>query len=82
MTRHKQYYFDKAENINFVLRIFYIVCGLLAVADIFYHRHTVHPWEGLPGFYAIYGFLACVLLVLIATRMRKVLMKDEDYYDR
>ena len=31
----------------------------------------------------MYGFVACVLLVLIATQMRKVLMrKEEDYYDR
>ena len=26
-------------------------------------------------------FIACVVLVLIATQMRKVLMRPEDYYD-
>jgi hypothetical protein len=35
----------------------------------------------LSGFYAFYGFVACVLLVLIAKQMRKVLMRKEDYYD-
>jgi hypothetical protein len=34
------------------------------------------------GFYAIYGFVACVLLVVIAKELRKLLMRDENYYDR
>jgi hypothetical protein len=33
------------------------------------------------GFYAIYGFVACVILVLVAKEMRKLVMRDEDYYD-
>jgi hypothetical protein len=40
-----------------------------------------HSWENLPAFYAVYGFVACVLLVLIAKEMRKVIMRKEDYYD-
>ena len=81
MSDEKKYYFDKPENVNFVLRIFYAICGLLVAADIFIHRHTIHSWEDIFGFYTIYGFVACVALVLTATQMRKVLMRDEDYYD-
>ena len=29
----------------------------------------------------IYGFVACVLLVLIAKEMRKIVMRNDDYYD-
>ena len=32
------------------------------------------------GFYAIYGFVACVLLVVLAKVMRKVVMRPETYY--
>ena len=81
MSDEKKYYFDKSENVNFVLRIFYAICGLLVAADIFIHRHTIHSWEDIFGFYTIYGFVACVALVLTATQMRKILMRDEDYYD-
>ncbi len=81
MPDEKEYYFDKPENVSFALRIFYVICGLLVAAEIFIHRHTIHSWEGLFGFYAIYGFIACVALVLMATKMRKILMRDEDYYD-
>ena len=57
--------------------------GILAgvLLDFFIHRHTLHAYEQLPAFYALYGFLGCVILVLIAKEMRKVLMRKENYYD-
>jgi hypothetical protein len=54
---------------------------VLFAMDLVIHRHTVHPWESFIGFYAIYGFLACVVLVLIARELRKLVMRDEDYYE-
>ena len=77
----KTYLFDNPRNVTRLLSGFYIICAVLFVADFIIHRHTVHPWEGIPGFYAIYGFVACVLLVVVAKEMRKVLMRKEDYYD-
>jgi len=71
----------KEQTIKRMLLIFYAICIGLFAADFIIHRHIYHDWENLPGFYAIYGFVACVVLVLIATQMRKVLMRDEDYYD-
>ena len=78
----KQDYLDKPENIAKILKIFYVICGLLVVTDFIVHRHIYHDWENVPAFYAIYGFIGCVLLVLIAKLMRKVLMREEDYYDK
>jgi hypothetical protein len=43
---------------------------------------VAHGWESLWGFYAVYGFAACVLLVLLAKQLRKLLKRPEDYYDR
>ena len=77
----KQHIFDKPKNVTRLLRVFYVVCAGLFVADFFVHRHIEHPVERLFGFYGLYGFIACVLLVLIAKEMRKVLMRKEDYYD-
>lgn len=74
-------FFEKPENIQKMLRIFYVCCALLVIADFVVHRHIYHSWEKLPGFYPLYGFAGCVVLVLIATEMRKVLMRDEEYYD-
>jgi hypothetical protein len=77
----KQYLFDRVENVNRLLRGFYTVCGILFVLDFILHRHMTHDWEHLPGFYAVFGFIACVVLVLVAKEMRKVVMRKEDYYD-
>lgn len=74
-------FFDKPENIRKMLKVFYVICGLLVVADFVVHRHVYHDWENIPAFYAIYGFVGCTILVLIAKEMRKVLMRGEDYYD-
>lgn len=77
----KKYLFDNPRNVSLVLRALYVICALLFILDFILHRHVSLSWENIPGFYAIYGFVACVLLVLIAKQMRKVLMRKEDYYD-
>lgn len=73
--------FDRPENVRRVLRALYTVCGALFLLDFGFHRHVIHPFEGLWGFYAIYGWVACVTLVLIAKQLRKAVMRPEDYYD-
>jgi len=83
---------DKQENIRKLLKIFFAACGFLLALDlIFYlpgiHKHLsfargVFPLEGFPFFFCLYGTGACVLLVLLAKQLRKVLMRDEDYYER
>ena len=64
-----------------IIKIFLVCCVVLLLLDFVIHRHVTHPWEEMFGFYAAYGFVACVLLVLAATQMRRVLMRSEDYYD-
>jgi hypothetical protein len=80
-SQQKQYLFDKPRNVNRLLGGFYLICAILLILDFVLHRHVIHSWENIPGFYAIFGFIACVLLVLIAKEMRKVVMRKEDYYD-
>ena len=81
MAKDKKHFFDEPRNLKRVLRVFFVVCAGLAALDFVHHRHVIHEWENLWGFYAIFGFVACVLLVLGAKEMRKLLMRDEDYYD-
>ena len=79
--QEKTHLFDRQENVERLLRVFYAICILLALTDFLVHRHIGFDWEKIPAFYAIYGFVACVLLVLIAKQLRKILMRKEDYYD-
>lgn len=81
-TSDKIHFFDNPGNIRLVLRIFYGICALLVALDFIVHRHTEFRWEGLFGFYPLYGFVGCVALVVVAKWMRTFLMRPEDYYDR
>ncbi|MBE0584141.1 MAG: hypothetical protein IH612_10340 [Desulfofustis sp.] len=78
----KKHMFDDPKNIRRVLYVLYCCCAVLFILDFVIHRHLIHPWERLVGFYAVYGFVGCVVLVLIAKWMRTFLMRDEAYYDR
>ncbi len=77
----KRHIFDEPKNVKRLLRIFFVVCAGLIGLDLIFDRHVIHVWEELFGFYAIFGFVACVVLVLVAKEMRKLLMRDEDHYD-
>jgi len=74
-------FFDRPKTIKWILNIFYFLCVALMIADFFVHRHTMTSIEKFKTFYALYGFIACVILVLIATQMRKWLMRSEEYYE-
>jgi len=77
----KQYFLDNPNNVQRLLYGFYVICAVSIFAELFIKRYVDHPWEALFGFYGFYGFIACTLLVLVATQMRKIIMRKEDYYD-
>ena len=77
----KRHLFDNPRNVKRSIYALYAVCAVSLLGDFIVSRHADHPWEALFGFYPLYGFGACVLLVLIAKQMRKVLMRKDDYYD-
>lgn len=81
MQQEKTHFFDRPQNIKLVLRVFYVLCGLLLGLDFILNRYIYHAWEQLPGFYPLYGFVGCVVLVLVAKWMRLLLMRSEFYYE-
>jgi hypothetical protein len=75
--------FDNPRNVRWLLVIFFASVGCLLLVDLVYHRHAIFPWEGWFGFYAVFGFVACVALVLAAKHvLRPIVMRGEDYYDQ
>ncbi len=81
MQAERPHLFDKPKNVKRLLGVLYLLCVLLLAVDFVYHRHAEHPWEALWGFYGLYGFVACVSLVLIAKQLRRLLKRPERYYD-
>ena len=81
MENEKRYIFDNPKNIKRVLYFLYACCAILLLLDFVIHRHIAHSWENIWGFYPVYGFVGCVILVVVAKWMRTFLMRSEDYYD-
>lgn len=71
---------DSAHAIQRLIIGLCVVCGILVVLDLIFHRHAYAPGEGLPGFYAVVGFVAFAFIVLAAGQLRKVILRNENYY--
>lgn len=81
-TGDREYLFDKPRNITLLLRSFFGALGILLIVEPLVSRHPHFLWEKWPGFYAVFGFVACVALVLTAKYILRPLVKrPEDYYD-
>jgi sterol desaturase/sphingolipid hydroxylase (fatty acid hydroxylase superfamily) len=78
----KKYLFDNPRNVKILLRSFFSSLVILLIVEFFIRKHPHFAWEGWLEFYAVYGFVACVALVLAAKYILRPLMKRrEDYYD-
>ncbi len=69
-----------------VIRISYAVLALLVVIDALpflvdkHHAHT--KAEHLPGFWSLFGFVACTLIIFLSKWYGHAgIMTREDYYD-
>ncbi len=77
----QQHFFDKPKNVKRLFMAFYVLCAVLVVAGFFLEQEHHHPWENLPAFYPLYGFVGIVVLVYVAKLLRRIAMRSEDYYD-
>lgn len=82
MATDSQGWADKPANQRLIRRILFGACVLLVIADFVVHRHISTDIERVPAFYALYGFVALVGVVMAAKGLRRLVMRDEDYYDR
>ena len=80
--RKKRLVYDDPQHVKVFLRVFFASLALLLVVDLFVGKHGDFHWEGVPEFFAAYGFISCVALVLVAKVLRILIKRDEDYYDR
>jgi hypothetical protein len=73
--------FDKPENVKRLLFLFFVALAALLCIDPLIHKHAEFEWEAVPGFFAAYGFISYVLLIFISKLLRKLIKRDENYYD-
>ena len=73
---------DEPRNVTRIVYGLAVGCLLAVAADLFYRKHPHFGFEGWVGFYAGYGFVGSLALVLLAKQLRRVLKRDEDYYEQ
>ncbi len=77
-------WFDKSDNIKKLRIISYVLLVLSVLAEFIVPSHgTQHPWDKIPGFYAAFGFVICMVMIIVSKLLGQYwLKKSEDYYDK
>lgn len=78
--KEKKHFFDDEKNVTLIMRLLFAGSAILVLLDFVVDRKIYYPLEQIPAFYPLYGFIGCVLLVVVAKWMRIWLMRSEDYY--
>jgi sterol desaturase/sphingolipid hydroxylase (fatty acid hydroxylase superfamily) len=60
---------------------FSVVLALTVAAQFFIYVKGYFGIDGWFGFGAVYGFLSCLIMVLVAKGLGYILKREEDYYD-
>lgn len=66
------------------IRMCLVVLAALVVWDaLFVSKEHVHTFvERIPGFWAVFGFVACVVIIIVSKWFGHLgIMTREDYYD-
>ena len=67
-------------------RLYFVGLVVSLILDFFWlYLHVFHyhfSFQYLPQFFALFGLLGCMLLILIAKAMGIIIVVDEDYYQR
>ena len=80
MQDRKKYWLDDPANVRKVYVGLWLFGIAWLVPDLFLEKHEDVGFAASLAFYAVYGFVACVALVLAAKALRRILMRPEDYY--
>lgn len=71
---------SRPSTIRLLWRVFALVLVLSVAAQLLLPVKGYFGIDGWLGFAAAFGFLSCLLMVLFAKLLGRVLKRDEDYY--
>lgn len=64
------------------LALLVIMAGLVLADIVTEPAYVRFPWDRLGGFAAVYGFIACIVIIALAKGLGQAfLYQPEDYYD-
>ncbi len=72
---------DETRNVRLLWRGFLAVLALTVLAELVVTLHPHFGVDSLFGFHALYGFLACLAMIVAARALGAVLKRPDDYYE-
>ena len=81
MNEKNKHWLLRKENIRKLWMFFIAILTITVVAGLFVHQHESFGIEDSVGFFAWYGFITCVGMVVFAKLIGVFLKRPEDYYD-
>lgn len=74
-------FFDRPQTKKMLWRLLWGLCGLSVFLELFVDRQNHFPQEDFFGFYAVLGFVSCMVCILVAKGLSFFLKKRVTYYD-
>jgi hypothetical protein len=76
------HWLDHPRNVKRLWRGFLAVLVLTVAAEFVLELHPHFGIDGLFGFHAVFGFLACAAMILVAKGLALWLKRPDTYYGR
>ncbi len=79
-TEREKAFLERSKTIRFLGVLLSFLCIASIIPELFVSRSGYFGIDGMFGFYAILGFISCVVLVLLGKLCGLILKRREDYY--
>lgn len=76
------HWLDSPRNVRLLWRLFLGVLALTFLAEAMVELHPHFGIDGVFGFHAWYGLLACAAMIAVAKLLGSALKRPDSYYER
>lgn len=76
----RPHWLDEPRNVRLLWRGFLAVLAATVLVELAVALHPHFSVESLFGFHALYGFLACLAMIVVAKGLGLLLKRPDDYY--
>ena len=80
MPDRDDHWLARPDTIRLLWRVFAVILGLTVLAQAVFYVKGYFSVDAWFGFGAVFGFLSCLAMVLVAKGLGYLLKRDEDYY--
>lgn len=77
----KTHWLDDPRNVRMLARGALAVLALTVLAELAITLHPHFEVDALFGFHALYGFLACAAMIIVAKLLGALLKRPDTYYE-